>query len=502
MVDVDPTDVARDASVRPAGWRSPVPGERYALVVIGGGPAGLVAAMGAAGLGARVALVESDRLGGDCLNVGCVPSKALLAAAHAASDARRAGRLGVTAPPVVDFGAALARVREVRAEVARNDAAQRLADAGVDVFFGAAKLLDAERVDVSGVVLRGARLLIATGARAVVPDIPGLAELEPWTNEAVFDLRAAPAHLLVLGGGAIGCEMAQAFAALGVRVTLLERGPRLLPRDAPRAAELLARRLREEGVEIVLGAAVSRAWREGEARCVAWTEDGGCERSAAGDAVLVALGRAPRVEGLGLEAAGIDVGPRGIRVDAYLRTRQPHVFAAGDVVGLSPYTHGADAMARAVVQNALFWPSQRFDPDAVPRVTYTEPEVAHVGPTWDALSARRDLVEVAVSWSELDRAVTASEAEGEVRVWADARGRIIAASAVGHGAGEVLGALALCRQRGVRLGALSGVILPYPTYVEALRKLGDRWRRRALTPRVASWIRGWLRWWFGRGAAR
>ncbi len=488
LVEGDAADAALIASVHPPAWINPTPRGRYNLVVLGGGTAGLVSAVGAASLGARVALVERHWLGGDCLNVGCVPSKAVIRAARAAHDARAAADVGVRVGTVeVDFAAAMARMRRLRAGIAPHDSATRLAGLGIDVFFGDARFVGREVVEVAGQPLRFARAVIATGARAVVPAVPGLAEAGYLTNETVFALTARPGRLAVVGGGPIGCELAQAFRRLGSEVVIVDRGEHLLSRDDPDARAIVRERLVAEGVELVLGAELRRVERD---RTLIVDRGRGEERVCA-DQILVATGRAPNVGDLGLDAAGIVATARGIEVDDHLRTANRRVFAAGDVASRFQFTHAADAMARIVLQNALFFGRKRVSALTIPWCTFTDPEVAHVGLSAEDAARRADVVTLTVPLADVDRAILDGETTGFARVHADRRGRILGATLVSRHAGETIGELALAMTHGLRLGAVASTIHPYPTQAEAVRKLGDAYQRTRLTPRLRR-VLGWL----------
>ncbi|MEP6866038.1 MAG: mercuric reductase [Deltaproteobacteria bacterium] len=488
LVDGDAADAALLESVHPPAWGNPTASGRYNLVVLGGGTAGLVSAVGAASLGARVALIERHWLGGDCLNVGCVPSKAVIRAARAAHDARTAADYGILVGAVeVDFAAAMARMRGLRAGIAPHDSAARLAKLGIEVFLGGGRFVGRDVVEVAGQRLRFARAVIATGARAAVPSVPGLAEAGYLTNETVFALTERPGRLVVVGGGPIGCELAQAFRRLGSEVVIVDRGEHLLSRDDPDAAALVRDRLVAEGVELVLGAAIVRVERD---RTLIVDRGRGEERVRA-DHILVATGRAPNVADLGLDDAGIVATPRGIEVDDHLRTANRRVFAAGDVASRFQFTHAADAMARIVLQNALFFGRKRVSALTIPWCTYTDPEVAHVGISAEDAAKREDLVTLTVPLAEVDRAVLDGETEGFARVHADRKGRILGATLVSRHAGETIGELALAMTHGLRLGALASTIHPYPTQAEAVRKLGDAYQRTRLTPRVRR-LFGWL----------
>lgn len=482
------------AQVRPDGWPEPASGS-FDLVVIGGGTAGLVTAMGAAGLGARVALVERHRLGGDCLNTGCVPSKALLASAAVIRHARQAARFGVRVASVEpEFPAVMARLRAVRADLARHDAAARLASAGVRVMFGDGRFASPDTLQVGAATLRFRRAVIATGTSPVVPPVPGLAELGPLTTDTLFDLQTCPARLLIIGAGPVGCEMAQAFAAFGSAVTLVEAASQVLPREDPDAASTLAARLVAEGVTLALGASLTQASRDGgtDTCHVRWTHDGQ-ETVWTGEAVLVAAGRVANLDSLGLSAAGVTVDDAGLRVDARLRTSNRRIFAAGDVASPWRFTHAADATARLVVQNALFFGRRSVGQLVVPRCTWTDPEVAHVGAGPEE-AARAGLSVVTVPMADVDRAVLDEATAGFVRLY-HRRGRVTGATLVGRHAGELVTLMTHHIQRGGTLADLSGTLAPYPAYADALRKCGDAWQRTRLTPGVRRMFARYLAVW-------
>ncbi|HEY8515724.1 MAG TPA: mercuric reductase [Candidatus Binatia bacterium] len=495
----DPHDRELVANVHPSDWVNPQPARRYNLVVLGAGTAGLVCAAGAAGLGAKVALVERDLMGGDCLNVGCVPSKCLIRSSRAVADLRSAGELGVRVPPgaEVDFAAVMERLRRIRARISPHDSARRFRDElGVDVFLGSARFVAEDAVQVDGKVLRFKHAVIATGARAAAPEIPGLAEVGYLTNESVFALTERPRRLAVIGGGPIGCELAQALRRLGSEVTLLHDRTRLLPRDDPDAAEVLERALARDGVELLLGARVTRVLRRGADKVLVWATD---DRSGelAVDEVLVGVGRAPNVEGLDLERAGIEWDERrGVHVDDQLRTANPRVFAAGDVCMERKFTHAADFAARIVIQNALFRGRKKLSALTIPWCTYTDPEIAHVGLTEE--EARRRgvaLTTFVVRLADVDRAIADGEEDGFVKIHV-ARGsdRIVGATIVARHAGEMISEITTAMVGKVGLGTLANVIHPYPTQAEAIRKAGDAYNRTRLTPTVKRLFSAWLRW--------
>ncbi|HJR53039.1 MAG TPA: mercuric reductase, partial [Gemmatimonadota bacterium] len=467
--------------VRPPDWINPAPAKRYNLVVVGGGTAGLVSAAGAAGLGARVALVERGLLGGDCLNTGCVPSKALLASAR-------------TAAP--DFAAAMDRMRRIRAELADHDSAPRFRELGVDVFLGEARFVTPDAVEVEGARLRFARAVIATGARPAVPSIPGLAEAGYLTSETVFDLTAPPARLAILGGGPIGCELAQAFARFGSRVVIVEREERLLPAEDPDVSEVIRDALSADGVELALGAMLVRVERTPSGIRLTLDQPAG-RRSVETDAILVAAGRSPDVAGLGLEAAGVELDVRGtIRTDDRLRTTNPRIYAAGDVVGGRQFTHLADAHARIVLRNALFPGSAKVSALTVPECTFTDPEVARVGHTLASAAAAGLRPRAFVQpFDAVDRARLEGEEHGFARVLVEERGdAIVAATIVGRHAGELIAIVALAMESGAGLADLAGIVWPYPTRAQVLGAIADQYQRSRIGPRARGILARWMAW--------
>ena len=500
-VRIEPWDVhnqALIANVHPPDWVNPTPAPRYNLVVLGAGTAGLVTAAGAAGLGAKVALVERDLMGGDCLNVGCVPSKGLLRAARAVADVGGAAAFGVrlTGEATVDFPAAMERMRHIRAGLSPLDSAARFRGLGVDVFLGAGAFTGSDAVAVGDVTLRFKKAVIATGARAAVPAVPGLAEAGYLTNETVFSLTALPRRLAVIGGGPIGCELAQAFARCGAQVTIVQSGAQLLGREDPDAAALVSTALGRDGVRLKLGAIIRRVDRSAGGRTL-HVEAGGALETLEVDAILVGVGRKPNVEGLGLEAAGVAYdATTGVRVDDRLRTTNPRIYAAGDVCTAQKFTHHSDFQARLVIRNALFLGRARASALVVPRCTYTDPEVASVGLDAQAASARGLRVTTFVQpLAEVDRAALDGETEGFVKVHVRAGSdQIVGATIVARHAGEMLPELTLAITRGIGLGRLADIIHTYPTQAEAIRKLGDAYNRTRLTPTVKRLFAAWLRW--------
>ncbi|HEX5759628.1 MAG TPA: mercuric reductase [Thermoanaerobaculia bacterium] len=484
-------------NVHPPAWVNPRPAARYHLVVVGGGTAGLVSAAGAAGLGARAALVERHLLGGDCLNVGCVPSKAVIRAARAWKEARdAAARFG--GPPAAgggDFAAAMERMRRLRAGISVHDGARRFQGLGVDVFLGEGRFVSPEEVEVGGARLRFRRAVVATGGRAAVPPVPGLAEAGYLTNETVFALTELPARLAVVGGGPIGCELAQAFARFGSRVTVVDIAPKLLPREDADAAALVQRAMAEDGVAFELGVKIAEVRRGAGGRTLVVERAGGERVDVAADEILVSAGRTPNVEGLGLEAAGVRYGRKGVEVDDRLRTSNPRIYAAGDVASKYQFTHVADANARIVLQNALFFGRAKASALVVPWVTYTSPEVAHVGLyEQEAKEAGREVETLTVPLATVDRAILDGADEGFLRLHLEkGKDRILGATLVAEHAGDMLGELCLAVTHGVGLGKIASVIHPYPTQGEVVKKAADAWRRGKLTPGVQRLFARWFR---------
>lgn len=481
-------------NVHPPTWTNPAPAERYDMVVLGAGTAGLVCAAGAAGLGARVALVERHLMGGDCLNFGCVPSKAVLRAAKAWHAAAAGASFG--APIGVgggDTARAMERMRALRADISRNDSAERFRRLGVDVFLGTARFAGGDRVSVDGTELRFRRAVIATGARAAVPSIPGLASVAYRTNETIFELPSAPARLAILGAGPIGCELAQAFARMGSRVMLIDREPRILPRDDADAASVVARSLERDGVTFLGATSVTSIAARGDEKVIALSAADRTGIELVVDELLVATGRTANLEDLDLERANVAYGPDGLDVDVRLRTSNRRIFACGDVAGRYQFTHAADAAARIVIQNALFLGRARADRLVIPWCTYTAPELAHVGMTGPEAEQTADIDTITIPYAELDRARLDGADDGFLRIHAArGRGRILGATVVGARAGEAIGQISLAMTAGVTLGGIAAAVYPYPTYGEALKKAADAWRRTKLTPgakRILAFVR-------------
>lgn len=484
--------------VRPASWVNPVPSGRYNLVVLGGGPAGLVTAAGAAALGAKVALIERAWMGGDCLNVGCVPSKALLSVARIARTVRRAEEFGIDLAGTIsaDFGRVMARMRRLRAEIGRNDSAARYRDLGVDVFLGDGRFTSSHTVQVGDQELRFRKAVIATGARASAPPIPGLDQVPYLTNESVFSLTELPRRLGVIGAGPIGCELAQAFANLGSEVLLVEVAHGILPLEDRDASEVVRASIQRDGVRLLCCAKELRLRHEaGQIRMS--VESHGQQYEEAVDQVLVSTGRVPNVNNLGLETVGVAFDPRaGVRVNDRLQTTNPNIYAAGDVCSKYKFTHAADFMARIVIQNALFQGRAKASALTIPWCTYTSPEIAHVGLNeQDARAQGIELDTYLQHFANIDRAILAGETEGFVKVQTKkGTDRILGATIVGPHAGDLISEITLAMTHGLGLQKLGSTIHPYPTHAEAIRKLGDQYQRTRLTPLIRVLLSKWLAW--------
>jgi pyruvate/2-oxoglutarate dehydrogenase complex dihydrolipoamide dehydrogenase (E3) component len=483
------------ASVHPRDWVNPPPKARYHLVVVGAGTAGLVSAAAAAGMGARVALVERHLMGGDCLNVGCVPSKAILAAARRWAAARETAERyhGPTVSGGGDFAAVMDRMRRLRADIAPIDGAARFRDLGVDVFLGEGRFTGPDTVQVGDATLRFRRGVIATGARAAAPPIPGLAETPYLTNETIWNLTELPAHLVVIGAGPIGCEMAQAFARFGATVTVVDMSPRILPRDDADAAAIVHAAMTHDGVKFALGGAVKQVVRDGATMQVMVERDG-VVTTITCTHLLVAAGRAPNVEGLGLDVAGVRFSKQGVETDDRLRTSNSKIYAVGDVAGRHQFTHAADFHARTVIANALFFGRSRVSKLVIPWATYTSPEVAHVGESAEQLTKEKIPFEtITVPMHDNDRAILEGETSGFLKVHLEgATDRILGATIVAPHAGDLISEMTLAITNGLGLGAFAKTIHPYPTTAEAFRKAGDQWNRRKLTPLTRRLLQGWF----------
>jgi pyruvate/2-oxoglutarate dehydrogenase complex dihydrolipoamide dehydrogenase (E3) component len=466
---------------------------RADLCVIGAGSGGLSVAAGAVQMGASVVLVEKGEMGGDCLNTGCVPSKALIAAAHAAQAVRDAGRFGVHArAPEIRFGEVHAHVHGVIATIAPHDGVGRFEGLGVHVIRAAARFAGPDVVEAGGERIRARRFVVATGSRAAVPPIPGLEEAGYLTNETIFGLAQCPGHLLVVGGGPIGVELAQAFRRLGARVTLVEKA-RILPRDEPEAVEVVRAALRRDGVTLLESTGLRSVRREGDRIVATLDADGQDGRRIEASHVLVAAGRRPNVEDLGLDAAGIAHGATGIAVDARLRTSNRRVFAIGDVAGGPQFTHVAGQHAGVVIRNALLGIPARVDYRALTWVTYADPELAHAGLTEAAArAAGHDARILSWSFAANDRAQAEHATDGLAKIVLGRRGRILGATIVGRRAGELIGPWVLAITSGLGIGSVASAVLPYPTLSEVSRRAAGSYYTPKLFGRATRRIVGLL----------
>lgn len=446
------------------------------ICVIGAGSGGLSVAAGAVQMGAKVVLIEKGKMGGDCLNTGCVPSKALLAAGHAAENARSASRFGVSTGPVeIDFGRAIDHVHSVISGIAPHDSVERFEELGCTVIQAEARFTGPAEVVAGETTIKAKRFVIATGSRAAVPPIPGLESVCYLTNETIFENRVRPDHLIIIGGGPIGLEMAQAHHQLGAKVTVIEMGT-ILPKDDPDLVAVVRDRIKADGISLYEHAKTKEVLEVND-QIRAVIEHEGIEITLEGSHLLLAAGRKPNVENLGLKDAGIDRSEQGISVDARLRTSNHKVFAIGDVTGGLQFTHMAGYDAGIVIRNALFRLPAKVDHSAVPWVTYTNPELAQVGLT--EMAARKkfgdDIRVVTWDYAENDRARAEADTTGFIKVTTTRKGRILGAAIVGRQAGELIGVWSLAISKKMKIGAIAGMIAPYPTLGEISKRVAGAW---------------------------
>lgn len=455
--------------------------ERYDIAVIGGGSAGLTVASGAASFGARVAIIEKDRMGGDCLNYGCVPTKALIRSANLVVMIRQSERYGIKTGDVdVDFATVMGRMRQIVNTIAEHDSPARFRKMGVDVLLGGAEFVGTEALRVGDTQMEAKKIVVATGSRPAIPPISGLSETGFLTNVEALQLEHLPKSLVILGGGPIGLEFAQVFARLGARVTVIEMAPKILPREDDEAASLVQTALEREGIHFLLGSKVIKAQQTEHGKVVV-VEGNDKQMEVPCDEILVATGRRPNVEILGLQQRGVEVTKAGMAVDAHLRSTVPNLYAAGDVKGGLQFTHVAGYEGKVVVRNALFPFKQRVDYRVVPWVIYTDPEIAHVGLTEKQARDEHGQVQVyTVPFHDVDRAVIDGHPEGFVKVIADRKGQILGAHVVGKHAGELIQELVLAMHQRIPVGKVSEVIHAYPTKVEGIRKAADLYWRQKL----------------------
>ena len=489
-------------NVHPSDWTNPKPAEKYNAVVIGAGTAGLISAIGTAGLGGKVALIEKHLMGGDCLNVGCVPSKSLIRAARAFAEVRDAGEFGVQVPPgtKVDFPKVMERMRRLRSSISHFDSAKRYTQMGVDVFLGQAQFLDDQTIEVGGSKLKFSKAVIASGARAAAPPIPGLSETGYLTNETIFTLTECPNRLGVIGTGPIGSEMAQTFARFGSQVFLFERSDRILPREDKDASALVEASFLKDGVNLMKSCNILKVEKRGQEKVIS-IEHQGEKKEVVVDQILVGIGRAPNVEGMGLDKVGVQYDNRaGVKVNDFLQTTNPKIYAAGDICFPYKFTHTAEAMAAIVIQNAItpagLFPFSRARASSmiIPWCTYTDPEVAHVGLYAHQIEEKGIPYETFTHpLSDVDRAILDGQEQGFVKVHAlKKKGTILGATIVASHAGDMISEITMAMNAKYGLGSIASVIHPYPTQAEAIKRVGGKFRKTKLTPTVAKVFKGWL----------
>lgn len=465
--------------------------EQYDLVIIGGGVGGLVTASGAAQFGARVALVEKESLGGDCLHWGCVPTKRLVESAKTAAVCKNAQDFGITGNFQVDFKKVMASMRAVQKHIAKNDDPERFRKMGVEVIFGSGRFLDARTFEVNGKKLHGRKFLLATGSRPVQLPIPGLKEAGALTNMTALRLEELPRSLAILGGGPIGLEFAQVFARLGSQVTVIEKAAQVLPREEAELARELEKILRAEGIDIQTNTSVIEIQKnpQGGKTIIAESAEGKRKNFTA-DEIMISIGRAPNVEGLGLDAAGVEHDvKKGIKISADMRTSQKHIFACGDVSGPYPFTHVAEYQAGIVISNALFpFMNRKADYRVVPWVTYVDPELGRVGMTEEEAKQKFGAKKVKVfrfRFDEVDRAIIEGEGHGFIKLVCGAKNQILGAHLLGPRAGELLHEFALAMKANLPITAISQMIHVYPTISQAVKRTCDQYYREKL-------FQGWL----------
>ncbi len=485
--------------VHPQDWVNPTPAEQYDLVVIGAGTAGLVVAAGAAGLdvGLKVALVEKNLMGGDCLNVGCVPSKCVIRSSRVVEDIRNAPNFGIHPSEEINinFAQVMERMRKIRAGISHDDSAKRFQSLGVDVFLGEGQFTSNSTLEVSGKTLPFKKAVIATGARAVRPKIEGLEEVGFLTNETVFNLTECPKRLAVIGGGPIGCELAQSFHRLGARVVLFHNKGHLLDREDPDAAEIIQEQFKQEGIQLILESQIQRVESTPEGKVIYVSSQGKQEPyPVVVDEILAGAGRAPNVEGLNLEGVGVDYDRKGVKVNDYLQTTNPQIYAAGDICMNWKFTHAADAAARIVIKNTLFSPfglgKSKLSDLIMPWATYTDPEIAHVGLyEREAQEKGIEIETIKVLMSSVHRAIADGETEGFVKIhYRQGSDKIVGATIVARHAGDMISEVTTAIAGKIGLSQLSSTIHPYPTQAEAIKKAADAYKRTLLTPKTKKFL--------------
>jgi len=488
-------NLRRLANTRPAGWQNPQPAPLYNLVVIGAGSAGLLGAIIAASLGGKVAVIEKHMMGGDCLNVGCVPSKAIIRSARVMGEIMAAHKFGIeTNGAKVHFDQVMERIRRVQADLSPVDSVQRYTEAGVDVFLGEGRFVSSDTIDIGGAQLTFKKTLIATGSRPFHPSIPGLKEAGFLTNETVWNLIEQPKRLAVIGGGPIGCELAQSFQRLGSEVVFFHNADHVLNREDAEAAEVVQQTFLREGITLVLSSQVKAVTQENGQKILHYECPAG-NNWVAVDEILVATGRVPNIEGLGLEIVGVEADSRrGIVVNDYMQTANPRIYAAGDVAMKYKFTHAAAAAAKIVVQNALFYGHKKLSDLHVPWCTYTDPEIAHVGLYAHEAQEQGIAIDTfTFHFDENDRAVADGEEEGFVKVHTkQGTDKILGATIVARQAGDMINEITLAMVAGIGLKTISEVIHPYPMQAESIARVAGLYTRTRLTPTVQKLFNGWL----------
>ncbi len=485
-------------NVHPTDWINPTPKDRYHLVVIGAGTAGLVTAAGAAGLGAKVALIEKSLMGGDCLNVGCVPSKALISAARKFASIRDSKEFGIelNGDVNVNFPAVMERMRKLRSGISHHDSAKRFQELGVDVFIGNGRFESDRTVVVGDQKLVYKNAVICTGARAAAIPIPGLSDVEYLTNETLFSLTELPPRLAVIGAGPIGCEMAQCFARFGSEVTLFEKEDHVLSREDADAANIVQASLEKDGIHLMTGSDNMQIEPAGGQKKIRFSQAGE-EKEIVVDQILVSVGRSPNVEGLNLEGVNVQYDARrGVQVDDRLRTTNKHIYAAGDICFPYKFTHTADFLARIVIGNTLFWGRSKASKLTIPWCTYTDPEIAHVGMYEHQAKEKGIEIDTFVQpFSGVDRAILDGEEEGFAKVHVKkGTDQILGATIVAAHAGDLISEFTLAITNNIGLSGIGKTIHPYPTQADSIRKLGDAYSRTRLTPFVKKLFNTWLGW--------
>ena len=492
-------------NAHPGGWQNPQPSGKYNLVVIGSGTAGIISAVGAAGLGAKVALIERELLGGDCLVAGCVPSKSIIRPAKVIGEIAKGREMGINVPEEavsVDFGRVMERLRAVRAEIGHDEKAQRFVDDGIDLYLGSGRFTGPNTVEVISEHGEGDRTLtfskavIATGSSPRSIPIPGLDEAGYLTNETLFQLTEQPRRMAVIGSGPIGSEMSQTFNRLGTEVTILEKMGQIMTREDREAAKIVQDIMEDEGVNLVLNADIERVESTPSGKVIHYTQ-GGEAKTVEVDAILLSVGRAPRVEGMGLEAAGVEYTNRGVQTDDNLRTTNENIYAAGDVGQKYQFTHMADATARIVLQNALFpGPKAKHSQLIVPWCTFTDPQIAHVGMYEQEAEEQGIAVQTFVQpFDDVDRPRTDGETRGFVKVHVKkGTDKVLGATIVGTEAGEMVSEITTLMVAGKGLKTLNNVIHPYPVQAEAIKKIAGQWNRTRLSPLLSRVLKLWMAW--------